>query len=74
MIWAVIAAPLKRALAWLLGIAGIWTLAKRDARQKAKLRAARDQIRTMERMRDEIDDLPDADDALRRWLRERGTR
>lgn len=72
MIWAIIAAPFKRALAWLIGIAAVWGLAKRDARQKAALDAARDHIKTTERMQDAIDALPDDDAALRKWLRERG--
>ena len=77
MIWAaLIPAWLKRALAWLVAglaaVAGIWGLAKRDARRGAALDAARQHIKTREGMDDATRDLPDDTDQLREWLRKRG--
>ena len=78
MIWALIPGPLKRALAWLMvgfsAIAATWGLAKRDARRGAALDAAKDHIKTRERIDNAPNDLPDDTAGLRRWLRERGDR
>lgn len=76
MIWALIPGPVKRALAWFLAglaaVAGVWGLAKRDARQKAALDAAKEYRKTRERI-DHVE-TPSDPDAARRWLRERGER
>ena len=77
MIWAaLIPGWLKRAAGWalagLVAFAGIWGMAKRDARRGAALGAAKDHIKTRERMDDATRDLPDDDAALREWLRRRG--
>lgn len=73
-----IPSPVKRFMAWLLAglvaFAGVWGLAKRDARQKAALDAARDHIKTTERMHNAANDLPDDDADLREWLRKRSQR
>ena len=66
MIWAIIPGPVKRALAWLLAglgvVAGIWCLAKRDARRGAALDAAKDTIKSHEVRNDvEADIDRDAD-------------
>lgn len=79
MIWAaLIPAWLKRAAGWavagLVAVACVWGLAKRDARRGAKLDAARDNIKTRERMDDATRDLPDDTDQLRDWLRKRGAK
>lgn len=77
MIWAMFPAPIKRAMAWLLAglvaFAGIWGMAKRDARRGAALDAAKDTIKAHE-VRDEIDDdvagSPDPRQRLRdEWKR-----
>lgn len=61
-------------VAAIAAIAGIWGLAKRDARRGAALDAARDHINTTERMRDATDHLPADDPAIRDWLRQRGSK
>jgi hypothetical protein len=76
VIWAIIPAPIKRAVAWLLAglvaFAGIWGLAKRDARRGAALDVAKDTIEALE-TRNEIDDdvaaSPDPRQRLRDWQR-----
>ena len=54
MIWALIPAPVKRAVAWLIvGLAAVWAIragAKRDARAEAALDAANATIETHERI------------------------
>ena len=74
MIWALIPAPIKRAVAWLAAaIAGLglaWMAGKRDARQQTALEAAEAYAKT----RKDMDDAPEFGndpDAARRWLRER---
>lgn len=70
MIWAaLIPAWLKRALAWavagLAAVAGVWGLAKRDARRGADLDAAKGYINTRKEIDDATDDLPADDLQLR---------
>lgn len=78
MIWAIIPGPVKRFMAWVLaGLAVLWAAwvaGRREARQKAALEAARDHIKTTERMHNAADDLPDDDLRLREWLRSRSKR
>ena len=54
MIWALIPAWLKRAVAWLLAglvaFAGIWGLAKRDARREAKTETLQDEVQAHDRI------------------------
>jgi hypothetical protein len=77
MIWALIPAPIKRALAWavagLVTVLAIFGLAKRDARRGAALDAAQDYKTTRERI-DHANDGIDSNDSdkLREWLRRRG--
>jgi hypothetical protein len=53
-LWHIIPGPIRRAMAWALGgllaLAAIWGAAKKDARQKAALRAARADREAHERM------------------------
>ena len=54
MIWAIIPAPIKRAVAWLLaGLAAVWAIragAKREARMETALEAAERMAKTSERI------------------------
>ena len=76
MILALIPAPIKRAVAWLLAglvaVAGVVVATKRNERQRADLKAARDTIKAHE-VRNEIDDdvaaSPDPRQRLRDWQR-----
>lgn len=78
MIWAIIPGPIKRALAWLLAglvaFAGVWGLAKRDARRGAALDAAKGYIKTRKDIDNATDDLPSDVYDLRQRLRERDPR
>jgi hypothetical protein len=78
MIWAIIPGPVKRAMAWLLAglgvVAGVWGLAKRDARRGAALDAAEGYIETRKEIDDATDNLPADDMQLRERLRQRDPR
>lgn len=78
MIWAIIPGPIKRAMAWLVAglvaFAGVWWLAKRDARRGAALDAAKEYRETRERIDHATDNLPSEPIDLREWLRKRGQR
>ena len=54
MIWAIIPAPIKRAVAWLLaGLAAVWAIragAKREARMETALEAAERYAKTSKRI------------------------
>jgi hypothetical protein len=58
MIWAIIPAPIRRALAWVVaGLAAFWAIrasAKREARTEAALQAANERAKRNE-IRNEID-------------------
>ena len=75
MIWAIIPAPIKRALAWLLAglvaFAGVWGMAKRDARRETALEAA-ERISAAEIKRGKIEDDIDQDTDLVRRARASG--
>lgn len=77
MIWALIPAPVKRAVAWLIaGLAAFWAIragAKRDARRGAALDAAERYAKSRGRM-DNAEIGNDDPAVLRDWLRERGQR
>ena len=75
MIWAIIPGPVKRALAWLLAglvaVAGVWGMAKRDARRETALEAA-ERIAAAEIKRGKIEDDIDQDTDLVRRARNAG--
>ena len=70
MIWAIIPAPIKRALAWLLvALGAVWAIragAKRDARMETALEAA-ERMAAAEIKRGKIeDDIDQGTDLVRR--------
>ena len=75
MIWALIPGPIKRAVAWLLAglvaFAGVWGVAKRDARRETALAAA-ERIAAAEIKRGKIEDDIDQDTDLVRRARAAG--
>lgn len=75
MIWDIIPAPIKRALAWLLtglvAFAGVWGMAKRDARRETALEAA-ERIAAAEIKRGKIEDDIDQDTDLVRRAKSAG--
>jgi hypothetical protein len=66
---------IARALAWLAGIiavlGGAWLAGKRQGAVRADLDAAKDNIKTTERMQDADAAMGDDPAALRDWLRNR---
>ncbi len=72
MIWALIPGPIKRAVAWLLAgfvaFAGVWGVARRDARRETALAAA-ERIAASEIKRGKIEDDIDQDTDLVRRAR-----
>ena len=75
MIWAIIPGPVKRALGWLLAglvaFAGVWGMAKREARRETALEAA-ERIANAEIKRGKIEDDIDQDRDLVRRARAAG--
>jgi uncharacterized protein YdgA (DUF945 family) len=66
---------IARALTWLVGLfvllGGAWFTGKRQGALRADLDAAKDNIKTTERMQDADASMGDDPDALRDWLRDR---
>lgn len=75
MIWSMIPAPIKRALAWLLaGLAAVWAIragAKREARMETALEAA-ERMAAAEIKRGKIEDDIDQDTDLVRRAKSAG--
>lgn len=76
MIWTLLA-PFRRAVAWALAglaaLAGLWVLAKRDARQETALEAAERYAKTRKAI-DDAETMGDDPAVLRDWLHKRGQR
>jgi hypothetical protein len=78
MIWALIPAWLKRAVAWalagLVAIGGAWAIGRRDGATAAKTKAAEkaaDDLQTAKDVRDEVDSISgdDVSKRLHEWNR-----
>ena len=72
MIWALVPAPIRRALAWAMaGLAAFWAVrisAKRQARLEADLRAANERAKRHE-IRDEVENRIASDNDAAERLR-----
>ena len=58
--------------AGVIALAASWLGGRMSGKTAAKLNAAKQHIKTRERMDDATRDLPDDTDQLREWLRKRG--